>query len=87
MKIKEYIKTLIEETHELDKYNFPEDILRIKKVMENKGIELTIQEANELWSTYSDKFCACWLCLPSNDEELAKIIIDTAKEIYSGAEL
>lgn len=84
MTIKEYVKIQENESNELNGYSFPEDIIRIKKVMRDKGIELTTAEADELWSIYSDESCAQWLGLPSDDEKLAEIIIDTAKKIYVG---
>lgn len=82
MRIEEYVKILKSETDDLSGYSFPEDIIRIKKVMRDKGIELTTEEADELWGIHSDDYCACWLRLPSDDEKLAEIIIETAKKKY-----
>lgn len=82
MTIQDYIKYQAKEKEELTGYSFPEDIIRIKKVMRDRGIDLTTAEADEIWSVHSDNYCAIWLGLPSDDNELFDIIIETAKEIY-----
>ena len=86
MTIREYVKMLENESDELNGYSFPEDIMRIRKVMKDRGIEITIAEADSLWSSHSDEWCAGWLVLPDDDNELARLIIDTAKRIYSEVE-
>ena len=84
MTIKEYVIMQENESNELNGYSFPEDIIRIKKVMRDKGIELTTKEVDDLWGIYSDECFAQWLGLPDDDEKLAEIIINTAKKKYLG---
>ena len=62
-------------------YTFP-DVIRIINVCEKHNIEITFAEAEELWSTYSDDYCAQWLCLPDSDEYLFEIIIEQAKKMW-----
>lgn len=85
MSIEEYVKKITKEKEDLGGYSFPEDIIRIKNVMKTKGVELTTEEADELWNIHSDDYCAQWLGLPDDDEKLVEIIIEAAKKKYLGA--
>lgn len=74
LKIKEYISMS-------NDYEFL-DVIRIINVCAKHNIEITFVEAEELWSTYSDNYCAQWLVLPDSDEYLFEIIIEQAKKIW-----
>ena len=76
LKIKDYINSDV-----AGDYTFP-DIIRIINVCAKHNIEITIAEAEELWSTYSDDYCAQWLGLPDSDEHLFEMIIEQAKKIW-----
>lgn len=80
MKIKEYIKAIKKDS--LYKCEFPEDVERIVKVMKTIDIDIIPQEAELMWSLYSEKYFAQWLVLPKEDKEIMQIIIDTAIEKY-----
>lgn len=82
MTIKEYVR-------QVDVYQFfeyPKDIKRIVEICEKHDIQITPDEAEELWNWYSDDYCAQWLCLPSDDEDLFEIIIKYAKKIWGDEE-
>ena len=53
-----------------DAYAYKEDCKRIKKVFADKGYDITVDQAENLWSKYSDSMCAGWLFLPKDDEEI-----------------
>lgn len=76
LRIKDYISSDV-----ANNYSFP-DIIRIINVCAKHNIEITIKEAEELWSNYSDEYCAQWLILPDSDETLFEIIINQAKKIW-----
>ena len=76
LKIKDFVNSDVSSD-----YTFP-DVIRIIKVCAKHNIEITPTEAEELWITYSDDFCAQWLCLPDSDEHLFEIIIEQAKKIW-----
>lgn len=38
-----------------------EDLIKIKEFFYNKGVELTLKEANDLWCDFSNSRCAGWL--------------------------
>lgn len=82
MKLIEYLK--IEKQY--DGLYYSKDVRRIVNVMKDKGIEITPNEADELWDRYSDDFDAQWLGLPNNDNEIFKIIIKYAKVKYEKEE-
>lgn len=81
LKIKDYINSEV-----VDDYTFP-DINRIINVCAKHNVEITIEEAEELWLKYSDEYCAQWLILPDSDEYLFEIIIKQAKKIWKKADL
>ena len=47
-----------------------DDCVRIQKAYLQRGIECSISQAKELWSNRSNKWDACWLGLPDDDQEL-----------------
>ena len=75
MTLKEYVN--------LDKnFSFPEDVVRIKKILNDKNIEITLDEAEDIWDEYSDDMCAQWMGLPSDDEKVFEIVIEVAQKRY-----
>lgn len=52
---------------------FPEDVERIKRVM---NANISDDLADKIWKTVSEYFCANWLTLPENDEDLYQMIKD-----------
>lgn len=47
-----------------------DDVLRIMIVAFLRGLELTSEQARDLWSRYSDMAAAGWLILPEDDDDL-----------------
>lgn len=83
MTIKEYVRQI--DVYQF--FEFPKDIKRIVEVCDQHDIQITPDEAEELWSRYSDtEWCASWLGLPSDDEDLFEIIIEYAKKIWGDEE-
>ena len=78
MKLIDYLLT----NNDYTRFSYPEDVERIVKVFKNKDIEITPDEANELWDRYSDDLCASWIGLPDNDNKLFDIVIEYAKRKY-----
>lgn len=77
LKIKDYVNSYYLD----DDYTFS-DITRIVKVCAKHNIKITEAEAEELWSSYSDDYCAGWLGLPNDDATLFGVIIYKAKELW-----
>lgn len=82
IKLKDYVK----DEYEYKNMRYPEDVKRIVEVMKNKDIEITPEEAEWLWNVYSDDYCAQWLCLSDDDEDIFNIIIEYAKKLYGDKE-
>lgn len=47
-----------------------EDIIRIKKIFEERGYYISLNIASDLWEEYSESLCAGWIYLPKNDDEV-----------------
>lgn len=47
-----------------------DDCRKIQNALANKGYEATIEQACELWKWYSDDWCATWLIVTNDDEEI-----------------
>lgn len=58
----------------MTKHMYPFDISRIITQAKNINLILTSEDADTLWSEYSNTMAAGWLCLPESDMELQKII-------------
>lgn len=56
-----------------------EDCRRIVNLLESIGYIVTMEEAHRLWSMHSDDYCAGWLSMSEEDEdvlrELNKLLI------------
>lgn len=78
MKLIEYLQT----EKDYKKFSYPADVRRIVNVMKKYNIEITPNEAEELWDRYSDDFDAQWLGLPNKDIEIFETIICYAKRKY-----
>ena len=74
LKIKEFVNLPVDYTYA--------DIMRIINVCAKHNVEITPDEAEELWNIYSDDYCAQWLGLPDSDEHLFEIIIEKAKDMW-----
>ncbi len=55
---------------EIQNPEYLDDIERIHRVCAEHDAELTLPEAEQLWSDYSDMYYASWLILPESDAEL-----------------
>lgn len=67
-------------THDYHSYQ-KEDIQRIVSVCARKGYELSEQDAMLAWEKYSeDHYCAGWLILPKEDEQLFNDIMKVMEE-------
>jgi hypothetical protein len=53
---------------------YSEDIERLQKIAENRGYELSHQDAISAWKAHSDLYAAGWLVLHGSDEEIWKDI-------------
>lgn len=78
MKLIEYLQT----EKDYRRFSYPADVRRIVNAMKKYNIEITPNEAEELWDRYSDDFDAQWLGLPDNDNEIFETIIHYAKRKY-----
>lgn len=72
----EYLKS--EKRYKNDRYG--DDVKRIVEVFQKRNIILSYEEARNLWDSYSDYCCACWMGLPEDDDGLFNTIIDYVKE-------
>lgn len=62
-------------------FRFQDDVERIYNLLTSKGVDTDLLTSEYLWIVYSEYYCASWLGLPKNDEELFNILIETAKQI------
>lgn len=53
---------------------YPDDVIRIQKVLLNNWYDANLKECESLWDSYSDNMAASWMHLPDNDTELFEII-------------
>ena len=81
MKLLEYLLT----QNNYRKIDYPEDVKKIVNILKSKNIEITPDEAEDLWYDYSADCDACWLGLPE-DEEVFEIIIQYARKKYKVGE-
>jgi len=58
---------------------YRDDILRIKRILIEKGYKGTLTNAEALWDKYSDTMAAGWMCLPETDDEVFDCISDFLK--------
>jgi hypothetical protein len=56
--------------HESPSIDWPEDVARIKSVLEARGYTASDEDIVKAWESYSDSVCAGWLVLPSDDDEI-----------------
>jgi len=56
--------------------DYPEDCVRIKRLAEKMGLNITLEKASDIWSDHSNDYCAGWMILPKNDEEIKAIIAE-----------
>lgn len=50
------------------------DVKRIQQVLLDNNYSSLLEDCVGLWDDYSDDFCAGWMCLPENDDELFDIL-------------
>jgi len=58
----------------LPKIEYPEDCIRIKRVLLDHGCDASLWECEKMWKEYSESMCAGWLFLPESDEDLFSIL-------------
>ena len=58
--------------------SFPKDVDRIVKVMQERGYEISREDAETIWEDCSENWAAGWLILPTSDDELAKEILSNS---------
>lgn len=47
-----------------------DDIRRILRVLHSKGYTATVDDIVRAWEAHSEDYCAGWLVLPDNDDEI-----------------
>lgn len=52
------------------------DCERIQKALATVDIRISIPDAERLWDSYSDDYCASWLMLPETDAELIDMLTE-----------
>ncbi len=56
---------------------YPNDCIRIARVLREEGYSVTLSQAEEMWDNFSDTYAAGWLGLDIySDEDLKRILID-----------
>lgn len=51
-------------------YAFPEDLERMKGVLNERGYDASNEDLQRAWEAYSENYATGWMCLPKADEEL-----------------
>jgi len=59
---------------------YPEDVLEIISQLMNKGHNVSVEEAVELWENYSESMCAGWISVPKENVHLL-VDLTTLKEM------
>lgn len=54
---------------------YPQDTDRIMSVLRKNGYSVSRKDVVLTWRDHSDQYCAEWLELPNDDNELMKIIL------------
>jgi len=70
-----------------DEFDFPNDVEKIVLSYKKNGIIITKKQAEEIWLEYSDTFCAGWLMLPKERDEVYNESESTATKIYNIEEI
>ena len=52
------------------------DCQRIAKVFADHEVYISVDQARDIWDKRSSAWCAGWLSLPDNDEELYQDCLD-----------
>ena len=63
-------------------HDYMEDCRRIQKVLLDHGYQADLRDCAEVWGKYSDDFCAGWLHLPDEDEDLFSSIEYILNEFF-----
>lgn len=50
------------------------DVERIQRVLLDNGYSSLLEDCGNLWDNYSDDYCAGWLNLPEDDDDLWDIL-------------
>lgn len=53
--------------------DYLQDCERIVAVMAKHGYEITVEQAYEAWTAYSDSMAAGWMCLGEDEEVLQDV--------------
>lgn len=58
-----------------DNVEYPADCVRIQSIAKNVfNVDITLKEAEKIWSLNSESMAAGWLCLPDDDMEIVQTI-------------
>lgn len=69
-------------TNIIDGLHYAEDTYRIMAAFEENGYEITKQDAQIAWRTYSEEYyCAGWLMLPESNQHIYNILLPFFKEV------
>jgi len=60
----------------------PEDCIRIREILYKLGYDVTLRDAEDIWTAFSEDMCACWIILPESDEELAASLTEYLNENF-----
>lgn len=53
-----------------------DDCQRIQKILLAKGYEVSLHECEDMWESHSESYCAGWLILPDDDNEILESLTD-----------
>ena len=51
------------------------DCERIQRILLDRGYNATLQQCDDLWSSYSDSMCAGWMRLNKEDEDVFNNVV------------
>jgi len=57
-------------TIEINTSEYPEDVKRIKEILEEREYIVTLNECEKLWQKYSDSMEAGWMALSEDDDDV-----------------
>jgi len=63
----------------MDEYQ--EDVGKIVRVYQKRGIEITEEQAVELWERYSDSLFASWMMMPDDLDAIFETTKEFAEEM------
>jgi hypothetical protein len=71
-------KIRIKKDTPIDEFHFTDDCIRLQKIFATHDLEISLDDARDLYEEYSDSYCAGWLMMGKDDN----LLFDNLKDYY-----